>query len=212
MRLFSATDSRGFTRILASLVAGALAVLGAAPSHGQKQEPSLHMPADTIYVNGRIYTGHIEVLCVDECEGETSGQWIHFAKALAIKGDRVIAVGTDKEIRKLKGEKTEVINLYGRTVLPGFNDAHTHLASGGLTQLRVNLEGSKSLEEMKARIAARAKTAGEGEWLTGRGWDHTLWPGAKLPTRQDLDAVTGAHPAVFVRVDGHIAIANSAAL
>jgi predicted amidohydrolase YtcJ len=65
---------------------------------------------------------------------------------------------------------------------------------------------------MKARIAERAKAAGEGEWLTGRGWDHTLWPGAKLPTRQDLDAVTGNHPAVFVRVDGHIAIANSAAL
>ena len=112
----------------------------------------------------------------------------------------------------MKGEKTQVIDLGGRFVMPGFNDAHVHLASGGMTKLRVNLEGSKSLEEMKARIAERAKTAGEGEWLTGRGWDHTLWPGAKLPTHQDLDAVTGDHPAVFVRVDGHIAVANSSAL
>ncbi|MGH9493042.1 MAG: amidohydrolase, partial [Terriglobales bacterium] len=87
-----------------------------------------------------------------------------------------------------------------------------HLASGGLTKLRVNLEGSKSFEEMKQRIEGHAQAAGEGEWLTGRGWDHTLWPGAKLPARQDLDAVSGGHPAVFVRVDGHIAVASSAAL
>jgi predicted amidohydrolase YtcJ len=70
----------------------------------------------------------------------------------------------------------------------------------------------KSLEEMKARIAERAKTAAAGEWLQGRGWDHTLWANQQLPTRQDLDAVTGGHPAIFVRVDGHIAVANSAAL
>jgi predicted amidohydrolase YtcJ len=87
-----------------------------------------------------------------------------------------------------------------------------HLASGGFEKLNVNLTGAKSLEEMKARIAERAKSAAPGEWLYGRGWDHTLWPGQQLPTRQDLDSVTADHPAIFERVDGHIAIANSAAL
>lgn len=163
-------------------------------SAAAQENISRHMPADTIFVNGRIYTGSATV------------------QALAVGRGRILAIGADQEIQKLKGAKTEVIDLHGHFVLPGFNDAHTHLASGGMTKLRVNLEGSKSLEEMKARIAERAKAAGAGEWLTGRGWDHTLWPGAKLPARQDLDGVTGAHPAVFVRVDGHIAIANSAAL
>jgi hypothetical protein len=187
-------------------------VLFACLSAAAQDPSSLHMPADTIYVNGRIYLGHEETICLDDCGPEDAHQAFRWAKALAVRGDRIIAIGSNKKIQKLKGVKTQVVDLHGLTVLPGFNDAHTHLASGGMTKLRVNLEGSKSLEEMKARIAERAKTAGEGEWLTGRGWDHTLWPGAKLPTRQDPDAVTGDHPAVFVRVDGHIAIANSAAL
>ena len=172
------------------------------------QDQSLHMPADVIYVNGNVYTGG----AVDAEVGRGHIRLMSRMNAIATRDGRVLAVGTDEEIRKLAGQRTQIMDLHGQTVLPGFNDAHTHLASGGLTQLRVNLEGSKSLEEMKARIAERAKTAGDGEWLTGRGWDHTLWPGAKLPTRQDLDAVTGDHPAAFVRVDGHIAVANSAAL
>jgi hypothetical protein len=172
------------------------------------QDQSLHMPADIILVNGNVYTGGV----IDAEAGRGHIRVMNRVKAIATRKDRVLAVGSNEEIRKLADPKTQIIDLHGQTVLPGFNDAHTHLASGGLTKLRVNLEGSKSLEEMKARIAERAKAAGDGEWLTGRGWDHTLWPGAKLPTRQDLDAVTGDHPAVFVRVDGHIAIANSAAL
>src|SRR5215475_1083830 len=82
----------------------------------------------------------------------------------------------------------------------------------GDLKLDVDLAGAKSLEEMKQRIAARAKTAGAGEWLVGRGWDHTLWSDQRLPARQDLDAVTGDHPAIFNRVDGHIAVVNTAAL
>ncbi len=177
-----------------------------------QDKASLHMPADTIYVNGDILPGVISFVTKGGTPEFRGAMFDRRVPALAIRGDRIIAVGSNREIQKLKGRKTIVINLGGRFVLPGFNDAHTHLASGGFTKLRVNLEGSKSLEEMKARIAERAKTAGEGEWLTGRGWDHTLWPGAKLPTRQDLDSVSGSHPAVFVRVDGHIAIANTAAL
>jgi predicted amidohydrolase YtcJ len=121
-------------------------------------------------------------------------------------------VGANEEIQKFKGPKTQVIDLGGHFVMPGFNDAHVHLGSGGFEKLNVDLVGSKSLDDMKQRIAARVKTASPGEWIQGRGWDHTLWAEQKTPTRADIDAVTGDHPAIFNRVDGHIAIANTAAL
>jgi len=96
--------------------------------------------------------------------------------------------------------------------MPGFNDAHVHLGGAGMGKLQVELTGTKSLAEMKQRIAAAAKERPAGEWLTGRGWDHTKWSKVVLPSRQDLDAVTGGRPAIFTRVDGHIAVANTAAL
>jgi len=154
-------------------------------------------PADVIFVNGDVYPG-----------GSSHGR----AQAVAVSGGKVVAIGSNDEIQKLKGPKTEVVDLGGHFVMPGFNDAHVHLGSGGFEKLNVDLVGSKSLEDMKQRIAARVKTAGPGEWIQGRGWDHTLWTEQKTPTRADIDAVTGGHPAIFNRVDGHIAIANSAAL
>jgi predicted amidohydrolase YtcJ len=132
--------------------------------------------------------------------------------AIAIASGRILVTGTDELVLKTKGKKTQIIDLGGHFVMPGFNDAHVHLGSGGFEKLNVNLVGSKSLDDMTQRIAARVKTAGPGEWIVGRGWDHTLWAEQKTPTREDIDAVTGDHPAIFNRVDGHIAIANSAAL
>ena len=111
-----------------------------------------------------------------------------------------------------EGRHTQVVDLGGHFVMPGFNDAHLHLQPAGFEQLNVNLVGAKSLPEMQQRIAEHAKTTAPGDWIVGDGWDHTLWPEQTLPTRQDMDAVTNGHPAIFVRVDGHIAIANSAAL
>ena len=125
---------------------------------------------------------------------------------------KITAVGSNDDIQKLKGPKTQVIDLGGHFVMPGFNDAHVHLGSGGFEKLNVDLVGSKSLDDMKQRIAARVKTAAPGEWIIGRGWDHTLWAEQKTPTRADIDPITGNHPALFNRIDGHIAIANSAAL
>src|SRR5271157_5182747 len=107
---------------------------------------------------------------------------------------------------------TQVVDLGGHFVMPGFNDAHVHLEEAGLELQSVDLRGTRSLQEMQQRIDASAKTAAPSDWLVGGGWDHTLWPDGKLPTRQDLDAVTGGHPAVFSRVDGHIAVANTTAL
>ena len=118
----------------------------------------------------------------------------------------------NEEIQKLKGPKTQVIDLGGHFVMPGFNDAHVHLGSGGFEKLNVDLVGSKSLDDMKQRIAARVKTAAPGEWI------HWPWLGPYVVGRtKNADTrghrlCHGNHPAIFNRVDGHIAIANSAAL
>jgi hypothetical protein len=151
---------------------------------------------DIIFLNGDIYT-----------EAGTAR-----AQAMAIANGRILAIGSNDEIRKLKQGRTEVVDLGGRFVMPGFNDAHVHLAAGGLLYLEVDLLGVKSLPEMQQRIADHAKATPPGDWIIGRGWDHTVWAGETLPTRQDIDSVTGNHPAIFVRVDGHIAVANTAAL
>jgi len=152
--------------------------------------------ADLIFVNGDIYT-----------QAQPAR-----AQALAVRDGRIVAVGSNDEIRKLKGAPTNVVDLGGHFVMPGFNDAHVHLASGGFEKMNVNLVGSQSLLEMQHRIGLKVNKAAEGQWVVGRGWDHTLWAGQTLPTRQDIDLMTNAHPAIFVRVDGHIAIANTAAL
>ncbi len=151
---------------------------------------------DTIFVNGDIYTQATPPR----------------AQAIAVRDGRIVAVGGNEDIRKLKASRTQLVDLGGHFVMPGFNDAHVHLASGGFEKLNVNLVGTKSLQEMQRRIAERAGQVAAGEWIVGEGWDHTLWTGQTLPTRQDVDAVTKGHPAFFVRVDGHIAVANTAAL
>jgi predicted amidohydrolase YtcJ len=121
---------------------------------------------------------------------------------------------TDLSLARRCGVK--VVDLHGAFVMPGFNDAHVHTGLAGRQRLAVDLVGTHSLAEMLARvrtyIAALPPGTSKTSWLTGGGWDHTLWPSKTLPTRQELDAVTGAHPALLERVDGHIAIANTAAL
>jgi predicted amidohydrolase YtcJ len=158
-------------------------------------------PSTTVFfTNGNIYTGLYTPPKVPR------------PRAMAVRDGRIVAIGANEEVLQMKHGQDEVVDLGGHFVMPGFNDAHVHLASGGRELLEVDLVGVKSLAEMQQRIADHAKTVSGREWLTGRGWDHTRWPGQKLPTRQDIDSVTGNHPAVFVRVDGHIAVANTAAL
>jgi predicted amidohydrolase YtcJ len=179
-------------------------------SFAQKQ-----LSAETIFVHGAVYTGaRTSRASRVDSRSQVANLTVvtDYKQAIAVSGGKIIAVGTTEEIQKFKGPNTQVIDLGGHFVMPGFNDAHVHLGSGGFEKLNVNLVGSKSLDEMKQRIAARVKTAGPGEWIQGRGWDHTLWAEQKTPTREDIDSVTGDHPAIFNRVDGHIAIANSAAL
>ena len=158
---------------------------------------------DAIFFNAEIYTG----------EGFAQAH-PQVVEAIAIRGDKVVAVGKTADVKRLAGPKTALHDLSssGAFVFPGFNDAHTHLGSAGRTKLNIDLTGVKSLDEMLAKIQAAANNAAPSHWLTGGNWDHTLWPDKKLPTRQDLDRVTGSHPTFLDRIDGHIAIANSAAL
>jgi hypothetical protein len=158
-------------------------------------------PADVLLFNGNILTG--EGLLTHDPKRVT---------AIAVRGGVVIVAGTDATVLKLRGPESEVIDLKGAFVMPGFNDAHVHLASAGREKLTIDLVGVGSLAEMKERIAKAARTAPSGGWLRGRGWDHMLWSSKQLPTRQDLDAITGNRPAIFTRVDGHIAVANTRAL
>jgi predicted amidohydrolase YtcJ len=132
------------------------------------------------------------------------------AEAVAIEGERIVAVGTSREIAA-RFDPRQVIDLKGRLVTPGFNDAHIHFLGGGLSLLRVNLVGAKTLAEAKARVAARVKELPRGAWVTGRGWDHTLW-GGEWPTKKDLDEVSPNNPVILQRVDGHVSWANTLAL
>ena len=160
---------------------------------------------DDIYFNGRIYTG----------AGFDKDKPV-IVEAIAVGGGKVLAAGSNDEVRHLAGPNTRLHALdtarTGTTIFPGFNDAHTHLGSAGQTKLNVDLTGVKSLAEMLAVVQKFAQAAPAGHWLTGGNWDHTFWTPAVLPTRQDLDKVTGNHPAWLQRIDGHIAIANTAAL
>jgi predicted amidohydrolase YtcJ len=134
------------------------------------------------------------------------------AEAVACLGSRIVAVGSNGEIRKWIGAGTEAIDLGGKLVLPGFNDAHVHFFSGGENLAGVQLRDAKSEDEFRRRIADFAAKQPAGRWITGGDWDHENWTPARLPARQLIDAVTAGHPVFVNRLDGHMALANSAAL
>ena len=187
-----------------------LAVLLIAPVNAQTSaqtsaQTTAQITADTIYLHGDILTGaHLR-------PGDLSPTPARVT-AIAIADGKILAAGTDAAALKYKGPQTKLIDLHGAFAMPGFNDAHTHMAEAGREKLSVNLIGVHSLAEMQQRIHIYAATAKPGAWLLGGGWDHTLWASNTLPTRTDLDRVTGTHPAIFARVDGHMAVANSSAL
>ena len=160
---------------------------------------------NTIYIHGNVLTGaHLQPSDSSATPDRVS--------AIAVTNSTIIAVGSDEELLKLKGPRTQVVDLGGAFVMPGFNDAHTHIAEAGRQKLTVDLDGTTSLADMQQRIAAYVATAKPGQWIVGSGWDHTKWASKTLPTRQDIDKVTTGHPAVFTRTDGHIVVANSSAL
>jgi predicted amidohydrolase YtcJ len=207
MRVLSALLSATLVALPLSPICTAQSVLAKPPSTGRAKPASakLNTVPDVIFFDGVIYTG------VGLAEDKPQ-----VVEAIAIGGGKVLAVGTTEEITHLAGPKTRLRDLKSSSsstfVFPGFNDAHVHMGSAGQTKLNVDLTGVKSLAEMLTRIQTFANDAPAGHWLTGSNWDHTLWASKTLPIRQDLDKVTGGHPTFLGRIDGHIAIANSAAL
>jgi predicted amidohydrolase YtcJ len=153
--------------------------------------------ADLIVTHASIWTG-------DESRPR--------AQAVAVFGDRIIALGSDADIEALRGSATKVIDAGGKLLLPGFNDAHVHFVSGGEQLDSVQLNDVTSLDEFVRRIAAQAKKTPKGEWIQGGDWDETKWPGSVLPTKELIDPVTPDNPVFLSRYDGHSSLANSAAL
>ncbi len=153
--------------------------------------------ADLILTNGRIYT-------VDNTRPVVS--------ALAVRGGRVLFVGSDAEARALVSPATQVIDLHGATVVPGFVDAHAHLLGLGNMLRRVNLAGSTSYDEVIARVKAFAKDVKPGAWILGRGWDQNRWTPKEFPTHDALSRAFPNNPVVLERVDGHALLANAKAL
>jgi len=202
----SGSDGKDMIRILILLAAAAL--IATAPNL-LAQPVAPQAKADVIFTHGNVYTGAI---AASSSPGSTSIGLNQRAEAIAVRGDRILAVGTRDDIAKMKGPQTKLIDLGGHFVMPGFNDAHMHLASAGLEKLNVDMVGTKTLDEFRDRLHAKVEAAGPGEWVVGEGWDETLWPVKVPPTRWDLDEVSGNHPVFLVRVDGHIAVANTRAL
>ncbi len=134
------------------------------------------------------------------------------AEAVAVIGEKIVAVGSSDEIRGSAGPRTRVIDAKQRLVLPGFNDSHVHFLMGGYSLSNVDLRDAKSPQEMAARLRDYAKKLPKGSWILGGDWDHERWPNAPLPTRQMIDAATPDNPVFVNRLDGHMALANSLAL
>lgn len=180
-----------------------LILVFAMTASGFAQNATEKPKADVIFTHGNVYTGTVDASSMGAGKR---------AEAIAVRGDRILAVGTRDEVLKTKGPETKMVDLGGHFVMPGFNDAHLHLASGGFEKLNVNLVGARTLDEFRERIRAKVEKAEPGAWIVGQGWDETLWPVKVLPTRWDVDEVSDGHPVYVDRVDGHIGVANTRAL
>ena len=134
------------------------------------------------------------------------------AEAVSVKDNRILAVGATREIRRLAGPGTRIIDAQKRLVLPGFNDSHVHFLMGGFQLSSVDLRDAESTAEFSARLKKFAAAVPPGRWITGGDWDHERWPGAALPTRELIDAATTNTPVFVNRLDGHMALANTLVL
>lgn len=134
------------------------------------------------------------------------------AQAVAVLRDRIVAVGSDADVESWRGSQTRVIDAAGKLVLPGFNDAHCHFLSGGFQLDAVELNDATSAEEFARRIGERAKITPKREWILAGNWDETKWTPAELPTKELIDPLTRDIPVFVSRYDGHMGLANSAAL
>ncbi len=156
----------------------------------------MDVQATLIVTNARIWTANLDQ------------PW---AEALAVAGDKIIAVGANETVVRFAGPQTKQIDGNGQFIAPGFIDSHLHFLDGGFNLASVQLRDARSKEEFIKRIGDYAQTLEPGTWITGGDWDHTLW-GGELPTREWIDGVTPDNPVWIQRLDGHMALANSLVL
>jgi predicted amidohydrolase YtcJ len=180
------------TAYIVALIVGVTLIAGLLVGAQRDADP----PVDLIVVNGNVYTAD-----ADREMGE----------AVAVQGNKILQVGSNREIQRLRRPHTVVIDAKGGAVLPGFNDAHVHLISGGLSLRELNLQDANTLGEIETAISRWIKTHPAHGWLVGRGWTYDPFPGG-LPSRQLLDALVPTRPAFLRSYDGHTAWVNTAAL
>jgi predicted amidohydrolase YtcJ len=173
--------------VAATLIAGL--IVGA-------QRDDTDGPVDVIVHNAKLYT---------------AGTGGTMAEALAIRGNQVLRVGSEREVTRLRRPQTTMIDAKGAAVLPGFNDAHVHFIDGGLSLDRIDLGDAETLDEVQSRIRTWATGHADSPWVLGRGWFYQPFPGG-LPTRQQLDAIVADRPAQIISYDGHTAWVNTRAL
>ena len=183
-----------------SRLAVAALLLHVAPTSLAGQAPAARAAApraELIISNARIYTA-------DDANP--------IAEALAVSGGKLVFVGSGVEAMALKGASTTMLDAGGRTIIPGMTDAHAHLYGLGVELRQVDLTGTKSYDEVIARVVARAATLPKGTPVLGRGWDQNDWSDTRLPTNTALSAATPSHPVILGRVDGHAVLANAVAM
>lgn len=179
------------TRSLTTALVGAFALASTGLLGAQSA------PADLVLTNGRIYTVDGSRPVVD---------------AIAVRGGRVVFIGDRAGAAALAGPATRLVDLEGRTVIPGMTDAHAHVAGLGLALRNVDLVGTTSYDEVIARVVERARTTPKGEWIVGRGWDQNDWGDTRWPTLDALSRAVPDHPVFLERVDGHAGFVNALAL
>jgi predicted amidohydrolase YtcJ len=160
------------------------------------QENAQQSPITLAVTNARIWTGN------------PAKPW---AEAIAVSGDSIVKVGTNAEVNDLLTTSTQVIDARGQMLTPGFIDSHVHFVDAGFRLASVQLRDAKTRQEFISRIGDFAKTAEPGTWITGGDWDHTYW-GGELPEAAWIDSVSNGHPIWLQRLDGHMALANTAAM
>jgi predicted amidohydrolase YtcJ len=175
--------------VAATLIAGL--IVGA-----QRNENDSDGPVDLIVQNANIYT---------------AGSGGTMAEAMAIRGNQILRVGSDRDIARLRKPQTTVIDAKGGAVVPGFSDAHAHLVDGGLNLDRVDLTDASTLEEIEERVQTWAEAHPDAAWVTGRGWTFAAF-GSSAPTRQQLDAIVPGKPVQLVSEDGKASWVNTRAL
>lgn len=153
--------------------------------------------ADIVFLNGKIYT-------LDENNP--------LAEALAVKGDKIVFTGSNEKVKEKIGKETLVVDLEGKTVIPGLIDAHVHFFSYGSSLKELNFVGTKSISEILEIVKRNLPNYKKGEWITGHGWDHEDWEKKEFPTYKEISEITPDNPVYFTRVDGHAGWANKKAM